>query len=135
MAAKPPRFVRNGGMPAWAKPRHALAARPRRSRGWPAALAVLALLVGATLLATRLDPLPPRFTGEARVSDGDSLRLGTDRIRLLGIDAPELDQVCWRDSGVEWPCGRAARDHLASLLSHGDIACATSGVDKFGRLL
>jgi endonuclease YncB( thermonuclease family) len=100
-----------------------------------AGLAVFVLVAGGTLLAARLDPLPPRFTGVARASDGDSLRLGTDRIRLLGIDAPELDQVCWRDNGIEWPCGRAARDHLAVLLSHGDITCVTSGEDKYGRHL
>lgn len=135
MAAKPRRFQRNSDMPGWTKPGHALADRPRQTRGWPAALAALVLLAGATLLAARLDPLPPRFTGEARASDGDSLRLGADRIRLLGIDAPELDQVCWRDDGTEWPCGRAARDHLAALLSHGDISCATDGQDKFGRFL
>jgi endonuclease YncB( thermonuclease family) len=135
MAAKPRRFARNSEMPIWTRPGHALGARSRRVRGWPAVLAVLVLLVGATFLAARLDPLPPRFTGEGRASDGDSLRLGTDRVRLLGIDAPELDQVCWRDNGMAWPCGRAARDQLAVLLSHGPIACSTGEMDKFGRFL
>ena len=35
-----------------------------------------------------------RSSGTATVADGDTLRLGNDRIRLLGLDAPELDQTC-----------------------------------------
>jgi endonuclease YncB( thermonuclease family) len=132
MAPKRPRIVPES-MPGWTKPRHALRRR-RPARRWPVLLAAV-LLIGGALVAARLDPLPPRFTGEARASDGDSLRLGTDRVRLLGLDAPELDQVCWRENGMEWPCGRAARDHLAALLSHGAIACTTRGTDKFGRFL
>ena len=33
----------------------------------------------------------------AEVVDGDGFRLGSERIRLGGIDAPELDQECKRD--------------------------------------
>ncbi len=96
---------------------------------------MLLLFAGATFLITRLDPLPPRFTGAASASDGDSLRIGGDRVRLIGLDAPELDQVCWTGEGVEWPCGREARTAMAELLSKGSIDCATRGEDRFGRLL
>jgi endonuclease YncB( thermonuclease family) len=34
------------------------------------------------------------LTGPARVVDGDTIVTGAERIRLSGIDAPELDQVC-----------------------------------------
>jgi endonuclease YncB( thermonuclease family) len=98
-------------------------------------LLAVAVIVAAALLAGRLDPLPPRFTGEGRASDGDSLRLGGDRIRLVGLDAPELDQTCWRDNGDAWPCGRDARDLMARLLERGSLSCVTSGVDRFGRFL
>jgi endonuclease YncB( thermonuclease family) len=121
-------------MPAWTRPGHAFR-RSRRSRGWPAALAVLVLLVAATVLATRLDPLPPGVSGRAVASDGDSLRIGADRIRLTGLDAPELDQTCWRADGAEWPCGRDARALMTQLLGRGDVACAPSGTDRFGRTL
>jgi endonuclease YncB( thermonuclease family) len=94
-----------------------------------------AVIVAVALLVARLDPLPPRFTGEGRASDGDSLKLGGDRIRLVGIDAPELDQTCWRDTGEAWACGREARDLMAALLAGGTLTCATSGTDRFGRFL
>ena len=33
------------------------------------------------------------FTGVPRVVDGDTLTIGTTRVRLEGVDAPETDQV------------------------------------------
>jgi endonuclease YncB( thermonuclease family) len=134
MMAKRPRSVADQ-MPDWTRRRHALRQGRTRRRTWVAPLIFLVLLGAGAFVAARLDPLPPRFTGEARASDGDSLRIGSDRIRLVGLDAPELDQVCWRDNGSEWPCGRAARDHMAVLLSHGAVACSTTGTDKYGRFL
>ena len=119
-------------MPKWARPGHALGSR---WRGLPAILAAIVLLAGAAWLAAILDPLPPRFTGMAKAADGDSLRLQDDRIRLLGIDAPELDQVCWTADGAEWPCGRAARAELARLVAAGPVDCQPEGKDKYGRTL
>lgn len=134
MAAKPRRVAGNREMPAWTKPGHAFGTR-RRSRGWPAALAVLVLFVGALLLATRLDPLPADLSGRAVATDGDSLRIGSERVRLLGLDAPELDQTCWREDGSEWACGREARDLMVRLLNAGAVNCAPEGIDRFGRSL
>ena len=119
-------------MPKWTRPGHALGSR---WRGLPAVLAAIVLLAGAAGLAAILDPLPPRFTGMAKAADGDSLRLQGDRIRLLGIDAPELDQVCWTADGAEWPCGRAARAELARLVAAGPVDCQPEGTDKYGRTL
>lgn len=90
---------------------------------------------GAAYLAARLDPLPPRYTGVAQASDGDSLRLRNDRVRLLGIDAPELDQVCWDEAGSEWTCGRSSEARLSSILDGGPTTCQPRGYDKYGRIL
>lgn len=95
------------------------------------------MLLAAALIAVVaawLDPLPPPFSGQARASDGDSLRIRNDRIRLLGIDAPELDQVCWDGDDAEWACGRAARGKLAELLGTR-TECQAEGTDRFGRSL
>mgnify|MGYP001207594184 CR=1 FL=1 len=135
MAFKPRRPVRNAAMPSWTLPRHALAPRRRRWRFWLSALAALILLGGAAFIAARLDPLPAGLTGRAQASDGDSLRIGADRVRLTGLDAPELDQTCWRADGTQWSCGREARELMRTLLSRGDIACTPSGTDRFGRHL
>ena len=87
------------------------------------------------LVAAALDRPPPPVSGFARASDGDSFRLGDDRIRLLGLDAPELAQDCTADSGQAWPCGRAARARMAELLAAGPADCRPEEIDQYGRLL
>jgi endonuclease YncB( thermonuclease family) len=74
------------------------------------------------------------LTGRYHAADGDSLNLSGDRLRLLGIDAPELSQVCKRD-GAPWRCGEAARAQLASLVSDGKTVCKGGKEDKYKRLL
>ncbi|MCS6760124.1 MAG: hypothetical protein MO852_15225 [Candidatus Devosia euplotis] len=55
---------------------------------------VILVLAAAALLADWLDPPLPPVIGVGRASDGDSFRLGSERVRLLGLDAPELAQQC-----------------------------------------
>jgi endonuclease YncB( thermonuclease family) len=73
-------------------------------------------------------------TGVADAIDGDSLRIGTAEVRLIGLDAPELAQTC-RVSGRETPCGREARAHLRRLVSSGLVTCIGAERDRYGRLL
>lgn len=73
-------------------------------------------------------------SGVGRAADGDTLTLGADRIRLFGIDAPELNQTCER-SGQKWACGEEAKTRLAGLIDNREITCSTTGADDFGRLL
>ena len=96
------------------------------------AIAILAL---CAVLAARFDPSGPPVSGRARISDGDSFHLGADRVRLLGIDAPELDQSCKDAKGRDWPCGRAAKDHLVALVGARPLDCRADGHDRFGRIL
>lgn len=46
------------------------------------------------------------FSGPVVMGDGDSLRVGgSQNLRLIGIDAPELDQTCTLDTGATFACG------------------------------
>ncbi|WP_162241413.1 MULTISPECIES: thermonuclease family protein [unclassified Rhizobium] len=74
------------------------------------------------------------LSGVPRVVDGDTLALGRDRIRLAGIDAPELSQNCERD-GKTWACGQEARRHLIQLIGGLPIACKGGADDRYGRRL
>ena len=75
------------------------------------------------------------IAGHALAVDGDTLRIGGQRVRLTGIDAPELDQTCRDGSSNEWRCGEAARTFLVALLKGRDATCARSGRDVYGRTL
>jgi endonuclease YncB( thermonuclease family) len=97
-------------------------------------LAIL-ILAACALLVDRLTPPEPPVSGHVRVSDGDSFHLGADRVRLLGIDAPELDQTCTDGNGTNWPCGHVARDRMVSLVAGKSPLCQPDGHDRFGRIL
>lgn len=97
-------------------------------------LAIVVLLLCA-VLAGQFDQTGPPVSGRARISDGDSFHLGDERIRLLGIDAPELAQTCADARGRDWPCGRTAHDRLAALVAGKALTCNPQGHDRFGRIL
>ena len=108
------------------------------SRTWGlAALAVLAS--GAVLLhlghlkGADDSRATDRFAAVA--IDGDTLRTGSTRIRILGIDAPEASQTCRDEHGGTWACGREAHARLRALVGFGLVACKSSSVDRYGRPL
>ena len=71
-----------------------------------------------------------------KVSDGDSLRSGDLRIRLFGIDAPELKQQCADQNGVLWNCGAAAQHQLIAIIRENkELQCNLRDVDRYGRLI
>lgn len=94
--------------------------------------ALILLFVG--LVAVRLEKPQEAMSGRARIVDGDTLMLDGKRIRLVGIDAPELRQICERN-GQDWPCGTEAKRYLAGLIGDAETMCGADGSDKYGRLL
>ena len=97
---------------------------------------VFGFLIGGLVLSGYLFPQESMsLSGRARASDGDSIRIADQRIRLLGIDAPELDQTCLDSEGATWFCGQRARQRLAQLLGSGPVNCLFDVRDKFGRAL
>ena len=67
------------------------------------------------------------------VRDGDTLTIGTLDYRLHGIDAPEYSQICKDESGLDWPCGKAARLALEALVKGHSIICEVRARDNYGR--
>ena len=47
------------------------------------------------------------ITGVPKIREGDLLQIGNSRIRLGGIDAPAVDQLCLNTKGERWTCGAA----------------------------
>ncbi len=109
---------------------------PTRRFRPPYAAAVALVLAGLVGVMTVLFATPPTtIRGMAEVVDGDTLRIGGTRIRLLGIDAPERDQPCTRADGTVWDCGVAARDFAVSLVGRSVVVCTSTGRDRYGRSL
>jgi endonuclease YncB( thermonuclease family) len=91
---------------------------------------MLTTLLALTALAAAAQPI----YGLAVAGDGDSLTIGETRVRLFGIDAPELDQVCKRATG-QWACGKEAADQLATLVTGREVRCFQIGTDQYDRVL
>jgi endonuclease YncB( thermonuclease family) len=113
----------------------------------PAILAglVLAGVLGALAVPETLGQ--PLIAGEATVIDGDTIdiRSGTiamrdqvggarvyhaTRVRIAGIDSPELGQMC----GVIH-CGLAAKRALQDAIRGALVTCKPSGLDRYGSTL
>jgi endonuclease YncB( thermonuclease family) len=74
------------------------------------------------------------ITGIAKVREGDHVQIGNTRIRLGGIDAPSVDQLCLNNTGERWTCGVAARDELIKHADNKAWTCHTRQVvDRRGR--
>lgn len=88
----------------------------------------ISLFVVAATLAAQ-----PMY-GIAVAQDGDSLTVAGERVRLVGIDAPEFGQMCTRGS-TSWPCGRTAFEFLQTMVTGREVRCIPAGTDDFGRKL
>lgn len=91
---------------------------------------LVVLLFGAGPTATAMT-----IHGVPTYSDGDTVELQGQRVRLLGIDTPEYSQSCKDSSGQEYPCGITALRHLKSLVDGREIRCEGDAFDRYGRLL
>ena len=69
------------------------------------------------------------------VIDGDTIKQGKKRIRLYGIDAPELKQKCEDHNGKKWDCGQAAKIRLNQTIYGKQVLCKVKGKDRYKRVL
>lgn len=68
-----------------------------------------------------------------RVVDGDTIVLFGERIRLDGIDAPELGQRCLDKTGKITRCGALAKRQLERLAQQGPVHCEGTETDGYQR--
>jgi endonuclease YncB( thermonuclease family) len=100
-------------------------------------VAILLLLVLLAFYGYRHWSTPPLapYVGTAWVADGDSIEVAGARIRLQGIDAPELDQTCLHHDGRSWSCGRTAAHELRAHIRGRELTCKPVGADRYRRVL
>jgi endonuclease YncB( thermonuclease family) len=75
----------------------------------------------------------PGRAANAVARDGDTIQLGDVTYRLVGIDAPELDQVCIDERADPWTCGVDAREQLTKLIGGRSVRCDDLGPDQNTR--
>jgi endonuclease YncB( thermonuclease family) len=97
-------------------------AKPRRRKA-KAALACAALALTYALAAPTPTAAQATVTGPARVIDGDTIAIGTTRVRLQGVDAAELGTAR----------GAAARAAMLAIVGTGPLTCALTGEHTWRR--
>ena len=92
------------------------------------------ILAGAAIWIIRA-LLPATVYPTVSVIDGDSLRAGSEEIRLHGIDAPEYRQSCEDRSGRSYACGKRAAQHLRKLVGTSPVSCKVIDTDRYERTI
>ena len=87
-----------------------------------------ALTVGAL---SALAMYPDVISGHARVVDGDTIVIKGLHIRLFGIDAPEIGQMCGQFS----QCGELAKYFLKRMVRDKAVRCVRRGMDAYHRII
>ncbi len=86
------------------------------------------------------------ISGFPKIVDGDTIHIKSYKIRLEGIDAPEINQKCKKNYfqisyiisfnfQKEYFCGRVAKRKLAEKLNKKKIKCILSKRDRYKRYL
>ena len=103
--------------------------------------ATIGFMLAACLTTAACDPgvaaqatSPEAPLADCRVVDGDTLRCGSERVSLLGIDAPELPGHCRRGRNCAPGDPVASTTSLKSAVS-GDLTIVRVGTDRYGRTL
>jgi endonuclease YncB( thermonuclease family) len=93
-----------------------------------------------TLLSALLLLLPAiahaaDITGVPKIREGDQVQIGNQRLRLAGIYAPAVDQLCLNAKAERWTCGVAARDDRWSCRGRSSFCPRTAWPVRRGRTL
>src|SRR5262245_44678541 len=111
-----------------------IASGTRRIAGTRAVRASVVLCAPLLMLgaACRSTAARTSISGVATVTDGDTIQIHGQAIRLFGIDAPEGGQSCQLE-GKPWRCGPAATNALAELIGRRTVTRQPRDHDRYGR--
>ena len=102
------------------------------------------ILIITFLLAQTLNSA--EIYGVPKIIDGDTVHINNKKIRLEGIDAPEIKQQCKKPflkiSAIigfkfnkNYPCGAIAKKKLIDKIGSSKIKCISSTKDRYERFL
>ncbi len=102
-------------------------------------IAILFLILTSNILAEEIIGVP-------RIVDGDTVHIKEYKIRLEGIDAPEIRQKCKKEKlkisliigfsfYKDYNCGEVSRENLEKKVDRSKIKCISSFKDRYERYL
>ena len=103
--------------------------RARGAAALPYLVVVAAIVVSSATWTQASRPAAAResaISGDAKVTDGDTIVIANVRIRLEGIDTHEADETCETKSGKTWPCCAKARAALTLFIRSRAVTCTVS---------
>lgn len=76
------------------------------------------------------------IVGPITVVDGETLEIQNQRVKLWGVDAPELDQTCHDGQGGAYNCGKESASALSRWLGElQPVQCEPRGNDNAGNVI
>ena len=83
------------------------------------------------------------ISGIAKVIDGDTIWIDSNKIRFFGIDAPEIKQYCQKPYlslsfiilNKDYPCGKVATNKLKNMMNNKLVTCKINGKDRYKRFI
>ena len=73
--------------------------------------------------------------GKPIVIDGDTIKILNKKIRLHGIDSPEIKQSCLYKNNKKWECGMDAKKALNNFIIDKNLRCISKKKDRYKRLI
>ena len=84
--------------------------------------------------------------GVPKIIDGDTVNINSKKIRLEGIDAPEMKQQCKKpflkisviinfQFNKNYSCGVVSKEKLIEKIKNSKIRCISSSKDRYKRFL
>ena len=86
------------------------------------------------------------ISGKPKIIDGDTIHINTYKIRLEGIDAPEIRQICkksfFKFSFIigftlqkDYSCGADSKKELIKKINNSEVNCSYKSKDRYKRYL
>ena len=86
------------------------------------------------------------ISGIPKVVDGDTIHINNYKFRLEGIDAPEMRQLCKKESFKisfligftfykDYRCGKVSKEKLITKINTSEIKCISSSKDRYKRYI
>ena len=92
------------------------------------------LLMASTVFLSVSAAAHAELAGAVVIISGDTIEVQGRRVRLNGVTAPGLDQLC-AGARAQWRCGMVARLKLEQRIGSSSLICREQGTDGHGRIV